>query len=247
MTTQPAPAAPPPPTDSPEPSDDALLAAVAAGDAAALGALYDRYRRLAYVVAYRVLEDTGAAEDAVQDAFLAIWRRVDSYQSARGPVKGWLLAVVRNAAVDRRRGRESRLTLAASLDDVAYRLMTSGEETLAAVTSAIESARIREALNLLPSEQREAIELAYFGGLTHQEIAARTGAPLGTVKGRLRLGLHKLRALLADLLPPDATETAPDDPRSIHREDAAPPLAAALTPSSSPRQAFAGLISPAAA
>jgi len=186
-----------------EDNDEALLAAIGSGDVDALGLLYDRYNRLAIAVAYRVLGDHTAAEDTVQDAFLSVWRRVDSFDPQRGSARGWLLTIVRNAAVDRRRGRHARARQDATLDDVTFRLASDGEETFAAVAASVEATRVRDALALLPSEQREAIELAYFGGLTQQEIAERTGAALGTVKGRMRLGLHKLRAALADMLPPD--------------------------------------------
>jgi RNA polymerase sigma-70 factor (ECF subfamily) len=192
-----------------EPSDETLLAAIAAGHSDALGQLYDRYSRLAIAVAYRVLGEHGAAEDTVQDAFLAVWRRVDSFDAGRGTARSWLLTIVRNGAIDRRRGRHARALQDSALDDHAFRLATDGEETFAVVASSVEAESVRDALATLPPEQREAIELAYFGGLTHQEISERTGAPLGTIKGRMRLGLHKLRAGLGDLLPPDAP-AAPD-------------------------------------
>ena len=185
-----------------EPIDETLLARIAGGDSSALGELYDRYARIAIAVAYRVLGEHGAAEDVVQEAFLAIWRRVDSFDASRGTARSWLLTIVRNGAVDRRRGRHARTLQDATLDDVAFRLATPGEETFDTVATSVEAERVRNALATLPPDQREAIELAYFGGLTHQEIAQRTGTPLGTIKGRMRLGLHKLRASLDDLLPP---------------------------------------------
>jgi RNA polymerase sigma-70 factor (ECF subfamily) len=217
------------PSASDERSDEDLLAAIGGGDLDALGLLYDRYHRLAAAVAYRVLGDHGATEDIVHDAFLAAWRRVDSFDSSRGSARGWLLAIVRNAAVDRRRGRFARALQYAPLDEVAYRLTTDGEETFGLVAATVEAARVRDALTQLPTEQREAIELAYFGGLTHQEIADRTGAALGTVKGRMRLGLHKLRAALADMLPPDTP--APVSPRS---DAASHELTRAVRPPDSP-------------
>lgn len=173
------------------------------GNVEALGALYDRHRRAALSVALRILEDPCAAEDAVHDAFLAAWRRSETFDPARGSVRGWLLAIVRNAAIDRRRSRFVHTDLDASLARGDIQPDASTDDTFASVTAHMEAERIRKALYDLPAEQREAIELAYFGGLTHQEIAQRTGAALGTVKGRLRLGLHKLRTSLADLLPQD--------------------------------------------
>lgn len=190
-----------------EPSDDGLLARISGGDTAALGELYDRYARVAIAVAYRVLGEHGQAEDVVQEAFLAVWRRVDSFDPSRGSVRSWLLTITRNAAIDRRRGRHARALRDTSLDDVAFRLSTESEEIFEVVAASVEAERVHEALSMLPPEQREAIELAYFGGLTHHEIAQRTGAPLGTIKGRMRLGLHKLRDALGDLLPPGGTES----------------------------------------
>jgi RNA polymerase sigma factor (sigma-70 family) len=203
-----------------EQSDESLMAAIGSGDTEALGKLYDRYNRLAIAVASRVLGDHNAVEDTVQDAFLSVWRRVDSFDPGRGSARGWLLTIVRNAAVDRRRGRHARALQDSPLDDVSFRLATDGEETFAMVAASVEATRVRDALTLLPSEQREAIELAYFGGLTHQEIAERTGAALGTVKGRMRLGLHKLRAALSDILPPDGPAPPQSDAESMPQEAA---------------------------
>lgn len=182
-------------------TDEDLMLAMHHGDVEALGALYNRHRRAALSIALRVLEDPCAAEDAVHDAFLATWQRSETFDPARGSVRGWLLAIVRNAAIDRRRGRFVHTDLDASLARGDVLPDTPTDETFASVAAHMEAERVRTALRDLPAEQREAIELAYFGGLTHQEIAQRTGAALGTVKGRLRLGLHKLRASLADLLP----------------------------------------------
>lgn len=181
--------------------DDAILAAVQARDAAALAELYDRYGRLAFGLAYRLLGERGAAEDVVQEAFLAVWRRADTFQLGRGSARSWLLAIVHNLAIDRRRGRQRRELTDVQLDDAASLLDTDPDETFALVAEGLEATQIHAALAALPLDQRQAIELAYFGGLTHQEIAERTGAPLGTVKSRLRLGLQKLRALLADPTP----------------------------------------------
>jgi RNA polymerase sigma-70 factor (ECF subfamily) len=210
-----------------DPSDETLLQRIANGDSDALGLLYDRYARVAIAVAYRVLGNHASAEDVVQEAFLAVWRRVDSFDSSRGTVRSWLLTIIRNGAVDRRRGRHARALQDATLDDVAFRLATPDEETFDTVASSVEAERVREALATLPADQREAIELAYFGGLTHQEIAERTGAPLGTVKGRMRLGLHKLRNSLGDLLPPGSSSAADEPP-------AAPPQRATTRGSASP-------------
>jgi RNA polymerase sigma-70 factor, ECF subfamily len=184
-------------------TDEMLLSRIAQGEAEALGTLYDRYNRLAIGVAYRVLGERGAAEDTVQEAFLAVWRRVDSFDAKRGSARSWLLTIVRNGAIDRRRGKLGRAMLDTALDDVAYHLASDGEETFNVVAASTDAERVRSAMGTLPSEQREAIELAYFGGLTHQEIAERTGTALGTVKGRMRLGLTKLRQQISDMAPPD--------------------------------------------
>jgi len=189
----------PPATEDP---DAALLRALSGGDGAALAALYDRHGRIAFAVAYRVLGERGAAEDAVQDAFLSVWRNAGRYRPDRGSVRSWLLTIARNAAVDRRRGRHRRDAMTATLDDVAFGLEAATDDPFLTVAAGLEATAVRSAMASLPDEQRRAIELAYFGGLTHQEVADRTGEPLGTVKGRLRLGLQKLRAALTP--PPTA-------------------------------------------
>lgn len=189
-------------------TDKDLMQAMHRGNVEALGTLYGRHRRAALSIALRVLGDPCAAEDAVHDAFLAAWRRSETFDPARGSVRGWLLAIVRNAAIDRRRGRLAHTDLDASLARGDVLPDTPTDETFASVAAHLEAGRVRTALQDLPAEQREAIELAYFGGLTHQEIAQQTGAALGTVKGRLRLGLHKLRVSLADLLPQGHTPQA---------------------------------------
>jgi len=176
--------------------DDELLAAIGGGDGMALGALYDRYGGLALAVAYRVLGERGAAEDAVQEGFLAVWRHAGGFRAERGSVRSWLLTIVRNAAIDRRRGRAKREEGLLPLDDIEFGLAGSGDDPFVVLAVTLEADQIRRAMAELPGEQREAIELAFFGGLTHLEVSARTGAPLGTIKGRLRLGLKKLRVTL---------------------------------------------------
>jgi RNA polymerase sigma-70 factor (ECF subfamily) len=184
-----------------EPDDGTLLAGIAAGDVAALDLLYRRYRPLAFAVARGLLRDRAAAEDIVHDAFLSVWRAASSFQPGRGSPRAWLLRIVRNAAIDSLRARELALrpgTTFACLQTDA----PSDEDICWTVTTAAEARRLRGALTALPAEQRSAIELAFFGGLTHDQIATRTGVPLGTVKGRVRLGLRRLRRDLQDLAPP---------------------------------------------
>jgi RNA polymerase sigma-70 factor (ECF subfamily) len=178
-------------------TDEALLADLGRGDADALGLLYDRYRRLAMAVAYRILGDATAAEDCLQDAFLQVWRNHASFRPERGSVKSWLLTIVRNAAIDRHRGREGRARQDRPIDEVEYLLGETDDPHEQAV-EALQAEQIQAAIMSLPDEQRDAITLAFFNGLTHQEIAERMGVPLGTVKGRMRLGLKKLRQQLAD-------------------------------------------------
>jgi RNA polymerase sigma-70 factor (ECF subfamily) len=185
-----------------EPSDPAvtdahLLRRVATRDERALGELYDRYAGLALALANRVLRDRGQAEDVVQDAFISVWRRAGTFDLERGSVRGWLMSIVRHAAIDRRRGRFRHEQTEVDLDLVAYRV---GEtDVWDEVTRRLDRERVRNALRGLPAEQREALELAYLGGLTQAEIAERTGEPLGTIKSRVRLGLRRLERLLETL------------------------------------------------
>jgi RNA polymerase sigma-70 factor (ECF subfamily) len=185
-----------------DPDDAALIEAIAAGDAAALDQLYVRYRPAAFATAFAVLRDPTAAEDILHDAFLRIWRAAGSYRPERGPLRGWLLAVVRNAAIDHLRARRLNLQTPFAIEhDVRDH---AADDVASEVAAAQEARRVRAALRTLPAAQRDALEMAFFGGLTHGEIAARTGLPLGTVKGRVRLGLRRLRHHLDELAPAPA-------------------------------------------
>jgi len=179
------------------PADDAdreVLERIADGQLAALEELYDRYRTMAYSVAFRITNDAAVAEDVVQDGFVGAWRNASRYAEVRGSVKTWLLAIVHHRAIDALRRRRpaseppdredappAMLTLPDVWPEVAGRLLRL---------------EILAALRTLSDVQREAIELAYFGGLTQQEIAKKTGTPLGTVKSRMRLGLLAMRRSL---------------------------------------------------
>jgi RNA polymerase sigma-70 factor (ECF subfamily) len=181
------------------PGDDELIAAVARGDQPALLSLYDRHGRTGYGLAYRILGDAGAAEEAVQDAYLRIWRRASTFDASRGGARSWLLTIVHHCAIDLLRRRAGAPPVVAGLDEMANR--RSVPDAWSEISGRIESERVRTAVETLPGEQRRAIEMAFFDGLTHREIAERDGLPLGTVKGRLRLGLKRLSGLLAEPAP----------------------------------------------
>jgi RNA polymerase sigma-70 factor (ECF subfamily) len=178
--------------------DGQLLREVARGDQHALLILHRRYVNLVYSMAWRVLQDVALAEEVTQDIFLKLWHKGHQYDPARGRFSSWLLSVTRFAAIDRLR-REGRRPRQAELlfgdQDEASAL----EQLLPTDHAAWERGQhLRLVLAQLPPEQRHIIELAYFGGLTHSELAEHLGLPLGTVKGRLRLGLVKLRSLWLD-------------------------------------------------
>jgi len=175
--------------------DNALIQLVANGDPAALAALYDRYGRLAYCLAYRVLSDGSFAEEAVQDAFLQVWRKASTFDPERGAgFRAWLLTIVHNRAIDNVRRRSRHGSREVELDDGAQ--YQGDSDPAIEVLTNLDRAQVQRAMATLPDEQRKAIEMAYFEGLTHREIAERHGLPLGTVKGRLRLGLHNMHEAL---------------------------------------------------
>ena len=176
-------------------SDEALVALVARGDESALAELYDRLGRVAYGLAYRVLRDDRLAEDAVQDAFLGVWRTAAGFRAERAKASTWVLTLVHRRAVDLVRREERRRT--EPLDDATRDAATSGSAEDAAWLG-FERARVQEALRALPDAQREAIELAYYGGYSQSELAERLGLPLGTIKSRMFAGLTRLRELLDD-------------------------------------------------
>src|ERR1700687_1095351 len=159
---------------------------------AQLEVLYDAHHRQAIGLAYRILNDLGEAEEVVQEVFLSAWRSGHTYDAARGSTHTWILSMVRNRSIDVLRARRRRPVqpLAEGLDPAD----TSDVTALAAVNVDAETARV--AMDSLPPEQKQVIELAYFGGLSHSEIAAQLAAPLGTVKGRIRLGLDRLRTAM---------------------------------------------------
>ena len=174
-------------------SDEAVIEAVARADEDAIGELYDRFGKVAYGLSFRILHDATLAEDAVQEAFLQIWRSAGSYEPARAKASTWLLTFVHRRAVDLVRREERRRTL-----PEAAAPEPSGAGPDESVVARSRGEVVRAALTRLPTEQREAIELAYFGGLTQSELAERLGQPLGTIKSRMFTGLRRLRDLLAD-------------------------------------------------
>lgn len=180
-----------------EPGDEELIAAVARRDSSAVVTLYDRYGRLAFALAYRILDDATLAEETVQDAFLQVWRRANTFDPSRGGnVRAWLLTVVHNRAIDARRRYIDRRPRPVPLENV--EAVLSVPDVWREVSARLTRDEVRSAVELLPTEQRQAIELAFFEGLTHQEISQRINVPLGTVKGRLRLGLKKMHATLME-------------------------------------------------
>jgi len=174
-------------------SDEAVLALIARADDQALAELYRRFGRLAYGLAFRILRDDALAQDAVQDAFLGVWRAAGRFTAERSKPSTWLLTLVHRRAVDLVRREERRRT-----EPLQPENEFAGAEAADEAELATRRQTIREALRQLPSEQREAIELAYYGGYTQSELAERLGQPLGTIKSRMFTGLARLRDTLGE-------------------------------------------------
>lgn len=174
-------------------SDEALVALVARGEEPALAELYDRVGKVAYGLALRVLRDERLAEDAVQEAFLAVWRTAAAFRAERAKASTWILTLVHRRAVDLVRREERRRTERLSEDVGQQPLSESTEE---AAWLRFERERVQSALARLPDVQREALELAYYGGFSQSELSERLGVPLGTIKSRMFSGLARLRELL---------------------------------------------------
>jgi len=177
-------------------SDEALLALASRSDDAALGELYDRYGGIAYGLALRILRDRALAEDAVQEAFLGVWRAAGSFSAALGKPSTWILTFVHRRAVDLVRREERRRS--EPLDELTQHDPARSEATDEEAWLRSQRRAVQAALAKLPPEQREAIELAYYGGYTQSELAERLGQPLGTIKSRMFAGLHRLSELLAE-------------------------------------------------
>ena len=173
-------------------ADEDLMQLLRRGDARAFEAVYERHSGAAFSLAYRMVGRGNVAEDVVQEAFLSIWRSGARYERARGSVRTWVLGIVHHRAIDQLRRSSVHDKRRASDEGLEERL-ESGERTDVEVARRDEAENIRSAMQTLPPEQSHVIELAYFGGFTHTEIADILETPVGTVKGRMRLGLEKLR------------------------------------------------------
>jgi len=167
-------------------TDFALISALRSGDEKAIAELYDRYSSVVYSVALRVLGDTGAAEDVLQDVFMQLWRKPGLFDASRGKLAPWLAVITRNRAVDVLRKRRPESDIADIVISVEPDLAGDAERSIAMT-------KVREVLTAMPTVQRSALEMAYFEGLSHSEISAKTGEPLGTIKTRIRAGLLALR------------------------------------------------------
>ncbi len=191
--------------------DRGILERVVSGRLDGLEVLYDRYRAMAYAIALRVTGDPALAEDVVQEAFLGAWRAAHRYVATRGSVRTWLLSIVHHRAIDAVRRRRLATELPDPEQPPPAQLVVP--DVWPEVAGRLDAEAVRAALATVNPAQREAIELAYFDGLTQQEVAARTGAPLGTVKSRMRLGLVALRAaLLGTRTAGEPTVAVPSDP-----------------------------------
>ena len=174
-----------------DPGDEMrLVARIRAGDQQAMSELYDRYSKVVYAVALRVLQDAAGAEDVLQDVFLQLWRNSDAFDASRGSLAPWLAVIARHRSIDRLRKRRPET-------DIEDCVIVSGPDLRDETERALLIGKVRGALDLMSPEQRQAMELAFFQGLTHTEIAEKTGEPLGTIKTRIRSGLQQLRAKFA--------------------------------------------------
>jgi RNA polymerase sigma-70 factor (ECF subfamily) len=178
--------------------DEDLMQLVAGGDARAFEVVYERHSTAVFSLAYRICGVRAAAEEVAQEAFLAIWRRGARYDRTRGSVRTWLLGVVHNRAIDALRRDTLHRRRRVADEEMADRL-EAPERTDAEAARREEARSVRELLGQLPEDQRRVIELAYFGGFTHEQIAQMLNAPLGTVKGRMRLALEKMRASIGTM------------------------------------------------
>jgi RNA polymerase sigma-70 factor (ECF subfamily) len=179
-------------------ADEELMPLIGEKDAGAFEVFYDRHGAAAYSLAYRIVGERAAAEDVTQEAFVSIWRSGARFDRARGSVRSWTLGIVRNRAIDLLRSRSGKAPSLGFDDELALEQRPSGDFTDHEALRRETAREVRGALGELPGEQSKVIELAYFGGFSQSEIAEMLGVPLGTVKGRMRLGLEKIRGQLAE-------------------------------------------------
>jgi RNA polymerase sigma-70 factor (ECF subfamily) len=190
-----------PARSEPSPAESVLMARVAAGDAEAFEAVYERHARSVYAYVIAQLDRSSEAEDVCQEAFLALWRHASRFDPRRGSVRGWLIGIARNQAIDRLRSRARQAKAEAGA--VAIAALEPPEDSVSRTgADRAEAARLRRLLDDLPAEQRDVLLLVHHGGLSQREIAEVTGLPLGTVKSRLRLGLARVRVLAGADRPP---------------------------------------------
>jgi RNA polymerase sigma-70 factor (ECF subfamily) len=181
--------------------DAALLEKVGRGDRASFGQLYDRMSGLLFSMAYRVLNDREAAEDVLQDVFIQIWDKASTYDVSRGKPLTWAVTLTRNKAIDRLRAARRRYQLREELErEAVLDWKAAGKSSSDELVDSEKSRMVRQAVARLPLDQRRAIDLAFFGGMTQSEIADELGEPLGTIKARIRRGMMKLREILAPVL-----------------------------------------------
>lgn len=181
-------------------SDEMLIRAIASGAVWAMEPLYERYSRILYSLVYRMVSDHQIAEDLIQDAFLSVWKRATSYSPQSGAVRSWLISIAHHRTIDYLRGVRRRSVLQqATWEEVERDERTAQPDAAEGALKAIQSEQVRIALMKLPTEQRMVIELAYFQGWTHSEIAEGCQIPLGTVKARMRLGVMHLKRVLAQM------------------------------------------------
>jgi RNA polymerase sigma-70 factor (ECF subfamily) len=179
-------------------ADEELMPLIGERDPEAFEVFYDRHGGVAYSLAYRIVGEKAAAEDVTQEAFISIWRSGARFDRARGSVRSWMLSIVRNRAIDTLRSRAGKAPKLTFDDDAILEQRPAEELTEDEAMRRETATEIRGALGELPGEQSKVIELAYFGGFSQSEISRMLGVPLGTVKGRMRLGLEKIRGELAE-------------------------------------------------
>lgn len=185
-------------------ADEDLMQLVRRGDPDAFQMIYDRHATAAFSLAYRMTGNRNAAEDVVQESFLGLWRSTARYDRTRGSVRTWVLGIVHNRAIDSLRRSMVHDKRRASDEGIEERFAAK-ERTDVEVARRDEAREVRAALETLPPEQSRVIELAYFGGFTHSEIATMLQTPIGTIKGRMRLGLEKMRHQLSGLMTPEVS------------------------------------------